>query len=1187
MNVGVGDTLDGVYLLEQEVGRGSMGVVFRATDTVRDVTVAVKVMKADTATDSRFRRLFRREARAMARLNHPGVIEIYGYGITPDDRPYLVMEWAKGRGLHQLSGIQASLGFVVTLIDRILEALAHAHARGVIHRDLKPANILLMSEGEDISALTRGSVKLVDFGIARVFDDLTSRSDPKRLSFAQLAKRGFNPETRPYEVRLEGTPRYIAPELYRGQEGLISPANDIYAVGVILYEFLSGRPVFEADSEAVLMALQIRGDIPVCRPRQGLEHITPPQDLLEAMLAPDPLTRLDHATEVRRRLMDWFRSQSGASDETVRLPTRAELEAGVRAAHAAKHDPLNETRSAPSEALAASEPEINLLSWRPMPVYGRAREQAWLWQHVEQLGPSSGAFVCVLEGDPGIGKTHLARWLVEIGYEVRGVRPLWCGLSSASTLDAVRALLDRHFHTTGLEQRMVEKRLQQFLTHEAGAGSRFVVPIGQEQSRLTELLRPSKVRSPDPTQRGQNTTLTGNLGAVAFDVGEEVAALVSRVVERTGSTHPVMVVFDGMEIQHAEGVFRLIDHVMRTNRARPFPVLVVVTAVHGVMDELPPTARAALDYLVGTEQLSRLALGPVAETELNSVLARYDSLGPAKRQRIIERAVGNPLFALELAGHALRLDMSDSGDDLAVSTPEGIRDLWRRRVAIISTKSRVGTVAVRVLELAAVLGSPLWLDLLNTAWQAPALQNYRHRPDDVLSAWDVWIDADVLVEDPTGGVQFRHTMLRDTLLEDIASEPRAKDFHGAAALARRQLDLARTPADWLRLAEHLQSAGKPNDAWPFALGAAQHLLRASELEAARRAYRLCEGIVGATQGGDNDPRREHVDVGVAQLSWRLGDRAEAERRARALCDRAQRTGAMRQLGRGELLLAELALHEAAAEKASELFDRALGRFETCADKPGLADCYAGMGRLALRGGRTDVARRNLRQAEQMMLALGDHEGVGQVQLLLAEVCANDGNLAAAESHLAAARSAFEQVGNPLGEARAVSELGHIAQAKGEMAAAEMMFQVYLEKAESMGDIPAAAQARANLAHARLRLGQTPSAVELLLQARRATADLNDRTSLAIIEAILTLALGRLGRWADAAEVFQSSLSTVRDLEIYDIDVAESLEMTADTAGARDGLGPNFVVLLEEASRQWRNLGNLERAHALIGRHSGR
>ena len=1187
MNVGVGDTLDGVYLLEEEVGRGSMGVVYRAVDTVRRVTVAVKVMKADAATDSRFRRLFRREARAMARLNHPGVIQIYGYGVTPGDRPYLVMEWAKGCALHQLGAAPSSLSFVVTLVDRVLEALAHAHARGVIHRDLKPANILLMAPGGDAGSLSRGSVKLVDFGIARVFDVLTSRSDPKRLSFAQLAKRGFNPETRPYEVRLEGTPRYIAPELYRGQEGLISPANDIYAVGVILYEFLSGRPVFDADSEAVLMALQIRGDIPLCRPRPELGPLEPPQKLLEAMLAPDPLTRMDHATEVRRLLMDWFRSQRGSADDTVRFGSDPDLDAAVQDALWGTDDPFNETRSAPSETLAASEPEINLLSWRPMPVYGRAREQAWLWQHIEQLSPSSGASVCVLEGDPGIGKTHLARWLVEIGYEAGGVCPLWCGLSSASTLDALRALLDRHFHTVGLDPKPVEKRLQQFLAHQAGTGAPFVVPIQHEQSRLSELLRPRKHNSPDPMRRGTTTTLSGNLGAVAFDVSEELAALASRVFERAGAVRPVLIVFDGMESQHAEGVFRLVDHIMRSNRARPFPVLIVITAVRGVIDSLTGQARNALDYLVGTERLTRLALDPIPNSEMLALLLRYDSLSPQERVGIIERSEGNPLFALELAGHALRVDPTASGSEQALSTPEGIRDLWRRRVAIIASRCRIGTVAIRVLELAAVLGSPLWLDLLNTAWQSPDLETYRHSSDDVLAAWDVWIDADVLVEDPSGGVYFRHAMLRDTLLADMGDDARARDFHGAAARARRQLDLARTPADWLRLADHLCAAAKPTDAWPFALGAAQHLLLAGELDAAKRAFALCDGILVATGGDDDDPRREHVDVGVAQLSWRLGDRAEAERRAKDLCARAQRTGSMRQLGRGELLLAELALHGAATDSASELFDRALGRFETCADNPGLADCYAGIGRLALRGGRADVARRNLRQAEQMMVAEGNHEGVGQVQLLLAETCQADGNLQAAERHLSAARVAFERAGNPLGEARAVSELGHIAQAKGEMAAAESMFQVYLEKAESMGDIPAAAQARANLAHARLRLGQHESAVELLAQARQATADLNDRTSLAIIESILTQALARLDRWPEAIEVLASSLGTIRDLEIYDIDVAESLELAADAEGARDGLGPMFVVLIEEAARQWRNLGNIERAHAFLARHSGR
>ena len=295
---------------------------------------------------------------------------------------------------------------------------------------------------------------------------------------------------------------------------------------------------------------------------------------------------------------------------------------------------------------------------------------------------------------------------------------------------------------------------------------------------------------------------------------------------------------------------------------------------------------------------------------------------------------------------------------------------------------------------------------------------------------------------------------------------------------------------------------------------------------------------------------------------------------------------MRQLGRGELLLAELALHDAAPDEASELFDRALGRFQTCSDPEGQAQCFAGMGRLALRGGRTEVAQRNLIQAQQMMQAQGDDDALGQVELLLAETFQVRGNLEDAQPHLNAAREAFERAGNPLGEARAISQLGHIAQAQGEMAAAEEMFQQYLERAESLGDIPAASQARANLGHARVRLGEYASGVELLLHCRRAIEDLNDRTSLAIIESILVGALARLGRWEDTRTVLASSTQTVRSLEIYDIDIAESLELAVDAAGARDGLGPDFVVLVEEASRQWRNLGRIERAHAILGRHTG-
>jgi serine/threonine protein kinase/tetratricopeptide (TPR) repeat protein len=1179
--VAIGSTLDGAYRLEEEVGRGSMGVVYRATDINRQFTVAVKIMRTGAATDRRFRRLFRREARAMARLNHPGIVEVYGYGITEDDRPYLVMELVEGRGLHTLS-MPSRLSFVVTLIDRILEALAHAHARGVIHRDLKPANVLLAADADDTAALARGTVKIVDFGIARIFNTAQSRSDPKRLSFAQVAAAGYKAETRPHEVRLEGTPRYIAPELYRGQEGVISPANDIYALGVILWEFICGKPVFDAENEAVLVALQIRGDIPECIPRPALGSIEPPTELLRAMLHPDPLVRLDHATEVRRRLSDWYREQAELRASSF-VPSLRSGEGGA-AEYWKNNDPLNETRTAPSSARAASEPEINLLSWRPMPIYGRAREQTWLWQFVEQLATTNGAAVCVLEGEPGIGKTHLARWLVETAYEGGGVQPHWCGLSSATTVDALRSLLDHHFFTTGLKGELLGKRLKEYLQQEAVRGAEFVVSIEKEASRIQVFLRP-ELQSPSTGSSDSDTTQRRSLTAMTFDVGEELAALISRIFERAAVRRPALVVFDGVETEHAHGVLRLVDHIMRSQRARGFPVLFVITAVRGILDELHGSARAALDYLAGTHQLHRLAIGPLGDIDLQTLLQRFESLDDSTRVRVTQRSDGNPLFALELAGQALRAEMTDSSEQITLSTPAGIRELWRRRVSIIASGSPIGGVAVRLLEFVAVLGSPLWMDLLNTGWNAPELDDYRSSRTNVSDAWDLWIDARVLSEDQ-GFVSFRHAILRDTLLDEIQGQARTADYHAAAARARRQLGLIRTPREWLRMAEHLFEAGQLDEAWPFALGAAQRLLLAGELESARKGFTRCEQIIEGVGAGPDDMRREPLDVGFAELSWRLGDPQEAQRRAQELCARAHRTGSMRLLGRGELLLAELALQNTTQEEASELFDRALARFETSNDDAGRADCLSGIGRLALRSGRIEVARRNLLHAQQIMRTRDNDEGLGQVGLLLAETSIVQGNMDAAQTYLAEARAAFERSGNSLGASRAIADSGHIAQARGEMAEAAEIFQLYLERAESLGDIPAAAQARANLAHARVHLGDYLSATDLLLHARRSIEDLNDRASLAIIESILVGALARLGHWEDARAMLASAMETIHSLDIYDIDIAESLELAADTDAARDGMGPQFVVLIEEAARQWRNLGRLERAHKLLGRHTG-
>jgi eukaryotic-like serine/threonine-protein kinase len=177
----------GAFELRSIIGRGAMAEVHRAVHQSQGVPVAVKVLDAEKAAAPRFQRMLYNEARAMAGLHHPGIAMVYDIGRAPTGSPWIAMEMASGGSLEDLVEVGLSWPDLKDLLLALLDALAHAHARGVLHRDLKPANILLCTEGD-----LRPGLKISDFGLAMPLDTGTGSS------------------------RISGTPAFMAPEQVRG-----------------------------------------------------------------------------------------------------------------------------------------------------------------------------------------------------------------------------------------------------------------------------------------------------------------------------------------------------------------------------------------------------------------------------------------------------------------------------------------------------------------------------------------------------------------------------------------------------------------------------------------------------------------------------------------------------------------------------------------------------------------------------------------------------------------------------------------------------------------------------------------------------------------------------------------------------------------------------------------------------------
>ncbi|MDD2361345.1 MAG: Stk1 family PASTA domain-containing Ser/Thr kinase [Oscillospiraceae bacterium] len=275
----IGKRLDGRYEIREVIGVGGMAYVYKAYDTIDDRTVAVKILKDEFLANEEFTRRFKNESKAIAILSHPNIVKVFDVSFG-DRIQYIVMEFIDGITLKEYIDQQQDIRWkeAVHFTVQILRALQHAHDKGIVHRDIKPQNIMLLADG---------TIKVTDFGIARF-----ARSDIRLTSATEKAI---------------GSVHYISPEQARGE--ITDEKADIYSVGVMLYEMLSGKLPFEADNAVSVAIMQmqtepenlheINPDIP-----DGLEEIT-----VKAMQK-DPAKRYQSAAEMLYDIDEFKRNPS-------------------------------------------------------------------------------------------------------------------------------------------------------------------------------------------------------------------------------------------------------------------------------------------------------------------------------------------------------------------------------------------------------------------------------------------------------------------------------------------------------------------------------------------------------------------------------------------------------------------------------------------------------------------------------------------------------------------------------------------------------------------------------------------------------------------------------------------------------------------------------------------------------------
>jgi serine/threonine-protein kinase len=320
-----GRVLVGRYHLDERIGRGGMGEVRAAADETLGRRVAVKLLRADLAQEASARARFEAEARAAARLSHPNIVTVYDTG-EDDGQPFLVMELLPGRTFgDEIAAGRVSVERAVEVTSAVLSALSAAHGEGILHRDVKPGNVLLTTE--DVP-------KVADFGIAKTADAAAT--------------------TATLTGELLATPAYLAPERLAGEAA--SPASDLYAVGVLLYEALAGQTPYPARTPAALLRAISEGN---AEPLPTRRDDVPPAvvDVVERAMARDPSERFPSADAMSAALERATTTHEEPSDPSI---------------VARATEPV--TVDASGAALGANDGQTQVLAPPPVPPPRRTRE---------------------------------------------------------------------------------------------------------------------------------------------------------------------------------------------------------------------------------------------------------------------------------------------------------------------------------------------------------------------------------------------------------------------------------------------------------------------------------------------------------------------------------------------------------------------------------------------------------------------------------------------------------------------------------------------------------------------------------------------------------------------------------------------------------------------------------------------
>ncbi len=981
----------GPFVLDACIGQGGMGEVWRGRHREQTVPVAIKVITAAEARDPDVRAAFRNEVRAVARLDHPGVVRVLDYGSLDRaaerdsdgqlvrESPFLAMELLSGGSLHQADP-PVDWPAVERILLGLLDALAHAHSRGVVHRDLKPRNVLFASSDSD-----RPGLRLTDFGIAHALggDD---PDDPDGTT---------------------GTPWYMAPEQLHDRWRDYGPWTDLYALGCIAWELVTGARPFEGGSLFAIIWSHLNTEPPAFAPR------FPVPAGFEAWVR--QLLEKDHRARFRR-----------AADAAFAL---RELEENP----VWGPPPLPDTwrvaaaPSAPQRLLGAG---LGLHGLRRLPVLGREQHLDTTWAALQQVWAIAAPRLVLFRGAAGCGKSRIAEFVGERAEEVGGATVLRVVHDPVPTpTTGLRGMVVRALGCVGLDRAAIAARIEGQLRSQG-------VTDPYEWLALTEFVAPARewvgeehdqpVRFVDPQQRN---------------------VLLQRLLARRAAERPVILWMD--DVQWGSQALSLAEHLLDSAPLSTGPVLILLTARSETLADRPLESRriAALLDRPGTTVLE---VPPLSGADSRHLVRDALGLEGDLAEAVEIRAAGNPLFAVQLVGDWIRRGLLQPGERgftmkgralPVLLLPVDIHQIWQDRLDRLV--EGFGDRVIPTLELAAALG--LQVDAFE--WNHACDQARLHADPGLIDA----LLTEGLAEQGEGGWAFASELLRETLERSSRAARRWSRLNSAcAAMLKVRYSKGARGLAW-RIGTHLREGDVLDEAVDQLGEAAWELVDSNEYRRAiqvavaredtlrqlgsdRSDVRWGECLLircGANlQLGRHDEALEEArqaEVAAARFGWPtilaralgqqgtiarlrgdLGEAIERWEEALRLCPADDRDS------RARLLYYLAAVHRQRCEfdRAGELYGEALDLYGEVTNQLGEAQCLFGLATIAQDTGDIDTSQRVFESLLRLFRRLGNRFGIAQALNGLAGVAHLRGNLDEAGRGFGEAWDLLESIGSP-------------------------------------------------------------------------------------------------------------------------------------------------------------------------------